>query len=125
MYLRWAKDISMGGVTTQGAYRNGLSVIGATDLLVSPCTFANTGNVGRYNEADTLTPVNGGTAPRADVDIEPNGNEETLQNITFRDCVATGNAGNAWDTSTVTNHPTVFERCARAQRTARAATSCP
>ena len=28
VYLRWAKDISMGGVTTQGAYRNGLSVIG-------------------------------------------------------------------------------------------------
>jgi hypothetical protein len=125
VHLRWAKDISMGGVTTQGAYRNGLSVIGTTDLLVSHCTFANTDNVGRCNEADTLTPMNDGTAPRAGVDIEPNGNEEMLLNITFRDCVATGNDGNVWDTSTVTNHSIVFERCARAQRTAQAATSCP
>ena len=65
MYMGWGVGVTMSDVTTQGAYRNGLSVIGATDLLVSNCTFANTGNKGRYNEADTLTPINGGTAPRA------------------------------------------------------------
>ena len=32
--------------------------------------------------------------------------------MTFRDCVATGNAGNAWDISVNTNHSIVFERCA-------------
>ena len=46
------------------------------------------------------------------MDLEPNGEEETLLNVTFRDCVATGNAGNAWDISVNTNHSIVFERCA-------------
>ena len=65
IYLNTVTNAVIRNVTTHGAYRNGLSVIGARKLLVENCTFANTGNVGLYNGGDKLTPSNGGTAPRA------------------------------------------------------------
>lgn len=44
IFLRWATDVVIRDVVTDGAYRNGLSVISATNLLVDGCTFANTGS---------------------------------------------------------------------------------
>lgn len=111
IYLRWIANVVIQGVTTDGAYRNGLSVIGANGLQVHSCRFLRTGNTGAKNGGETLTPMNGGTAPRAGVDLEPNGASESLLNVTFRDCVASGNVGNAWDISTDTNHTILFERC--------------
>ena len=111
LYLRWIINVNVFNVTTEGAYRNGLSVISAKGLRVLDCTFANTGNTGKYNGADAITPLDGGTAPRAGVDLEPNGESEVLLNVTFRNCVARGNTGNAWDISTNTNHSILFDRC--------------
>jgi hypothetical protein len=111
IYLRWIANVVLQSITTDGAYRNGLSVIGATDLQVLSSSFLRTGNTGRLNAGETLTPMNGGTAPRAGVDLEPNGASEALLNVTFRDCVASGNVGNAWDVSTDTNHTILFDRC--------------
>ena len=56
-------------LTCSGAYRNGMSVIHAVDLLVQNCTFRNTGGRGKYNGGDRLTAKSGGTAPRAGVDV--------------------------------------------------------
>ena len=67
IYLNDVTNAVIRNLTTHGAYRNGLSVIGARGLLVENCTFANTGNIGRYNGGDKLTQSNGGTTPRAGV----------------------------------------------------------
>ena len=71
-------------VTTDGAFRNGLSIIYAVDLLVENCTFRATGGQGKYNGGELLTPANGGTAPRAGVDTEPDGADDVLINVTLR-----------------------------------------
>jgi hypothetical protein len=98
-------------ITTDGAYRNGMSVIYAENLLVENCSFRNTGNRGTYNGGDRLTPANGGTAPRAGVDFEPDAASEVLFNVTFRDVVADGNVDDAFDFSADTNHSILMERC--------------
>lgn len=79
-------------VTTDGAYRNGLSVISAIDLLVNECAFLNTGHFPGL--AST-----GGTAPRAGVDLEPDHPSNSLQNVTLRRCVAAGNTDDAFNLS--------------------------
>eukprot|EP01045_Picozoa_sp_COSAG04_P005318 COSAG04_NODE_245_length_18929_cov_6.708391_4_plen_3740_part_00 len=64
-------------------HRQGMSVGHAVDLLVERTVFANTS----------------GTAPEAGVDLEPDVRTEQLTNVSFVDCLATGNAGNqfsAW-----------------------------
>ena len=71
-------------VTTDGAFRNGLSIIYAVDLLVENCTFRATGGQGKYNGGELLTPANGGTAPRAGVDMEPDAAGDVLINVTLR-----------------------------------------
>ena len=98
-------------VITDGCYRNGMSIIRAIDLLVEDCQFLNTGNTGRFNGGEMLTPANGGTAPRAGVDLEPNELTDVLQNITLRNCSAVGNVDDAFDISADTPHSITFERC--------------
>ena len=69
--------------TTDGAYRNGLSVISARNLLVVGCRFLRTA----------------GTAPEAGIDIEPNtpklisGPPNFLANVTFIDTECRRNRG--------------------------------
>jgi hypothetical protein len=86
-------------VTTSGAFRNGMSVISAVDLLVEGCLFSQTGAKGRWNGGDTLTTKNGSTAPSAGVDIEPDYGYQRLTNITFRRCTAIGNRDDGFDIS--------------------------
>ena len=50
-------------VVTDGAYRNGMSIIRAIDLLVEDCQFLNTGNTGRYNGGEKLTRPTAGPPP--------------------------------------------------------------
>ena len=101
-------------VVTDGCYRNGMSIIRAIDLLVEDCQFLNTGNTGRYNGGEQLTPANGGTAPRAGVDLEPNLLTDVLQNVTLRNCSAVGNVDDAFDISGDTPHSITLDGCAAA-----------
>lgn len=64
-------------VTVEGAYRNGVTVSSASDLLVEGSTFANTG----------------GTAPGAGVDIEPGAPWTYLRNLVFRNSRFVDNEG--------------------------------
>eukprot|EP01048_Picozoa_sp_COSAG05_P002172 COSAG05_NODE_83_length_20755_cov_5.928011_3_plen_1366_part_00 len=92
IYVKNARQSLLHDVTTQGAYRNGLSIISAIDFLVDSCSFLNTGHF-------PGTVATGGTAPRAGVDLEPNHPSNNLQNVLFRKCVAAGNTDNAYDIS--------------------------
>eukprot|EP01050_Picozoa_sp_SAG11_P008604 SAG11_NODE_768_length_7269_cov_3.840725_7_plen_210_part_00 len=56
-------------VTTEGAYRNGLSVISAKDLLVEGFLFSQTGAKGTVNGGEWLTTKNGSTALGARVEV--------------------------------------------------------
>ena len=100
IYLNGVSNVLIRNVTTVGAYRNGLSVISASNLLVEDTAFVNTGAQGRWNGGDALNATNGGTSPRAGVDLEPNERTQKLENITFRRVLAMGNADNAFDIST-------------------------
>jgi hypothetical protein len=113
MYLKGVTNGVVRNVTTIGAYRNGMSVISAVNLLVEDALFVNTGAKGVWNGGDSLNASNGGTAPRAGVDLEPNMPTQQLENITFRRVFAMGNADNAFDISTdiSTDISIVFEEC--------------
>lgn len=62
-------------VNSDGNNRQGLSIIGAKDMLVERCNFSNTN----------------GTAPSAGIDIEPDGVHYDIINVTIRDCMAINN----------------------------------
>eukprot|EP01051_Picozoa_sp_SAG22_P018001 SAG22_NODE_2915_length_2107_cov_2.435757_1_plen_544_part_10 len=75
--------VHISNVISDGNNRQGLSIIGARDLLVEHSMFANTF----------------GTAPAAGVDIEPDGAYFDLINITIRNSTAVNNYGHglqAW-----------------------------
>jgi hypothetical protein len=46
MEIVWVKDVHVAGVTLDDNYRQGMSVVGALDLLVENSTFSNTGGPG-------------------------------------------------------------------------------
>jgi hypothetical protein len=69
--------VTITDVNSDGNYRQGLSIIGAKDLLVERCNFSNTN----------------GTGPSAGIDLEPDGVWWDLENITIRDCFAINNTG--------------------------------
>lgn len=71
------KDIRINNVICDGNHRQGMSVIGVNGLTVDKSKFINTI----------------GTAPEAGVDVEPNYIDQVIKNITFNDCVMTGNNG--------------------------------
>jgi len=58
-------------------YRQGISIIGAVNLLIENCVFKNTS----------------GTAPSDGIDFEPNGEENKLTNCVVRNCVFENNDG--------------------------------
>lgn len=68
--------IVLDGLTTKGAWRNGLSVISAGGgLQVKSCTFSDTN----------------GTAPQCGVDIEPDSSDDLLRGVVFSDVQLLGN----------------------------------
>ncbi len=75
--LHYCKDVTIRDVVCHDNHRQGMSVIGAENLLVENCTFSNTW----------------GTAPGAGVDLEPDGPQERLVNCVFRDCKFLNNEG--------------------------------
>ena len=70
------RDIVIRGVTSDGNYRQGISVISAENLLIEDCVLSNTR----------------GTPPEAGIDFEPNNPGDRLVNIVMRNCLSTGNA---------------------------------
>lgn len=73
----YCKDMTVRNVTCHDNHRQGISVIGAENLLIEGCTFSNTW----------------GTAPGAGIDLEPDGPHERLVNILIKDCVFENNEG--------------------------------
>jgi hypothetical protein len=71
------KNILIRDVTCENNYRQGISVISATDLRIENCVFKNTW----------------GTAPEAGIDFEPNYPEEKLSNCVVRTCRFEDNRG--------------------------------
>ncbi len=74
---RFCKDVTIRNVTCFDNHRQGMSVISVDGLLVEHCTFANTW----------------GTAPAAGIDLEPDGDDQSLVNIVIRDCTMENNEG--------------------------------
>ena len=88
VYIVYSLRTELHDVTTDGAYRNGLSVIDARHLLVAGCRFLRTA----------------GTPPEAGVDIEPSTHRPgrrqlVLENITFVDLECRQNRGAAFSVS--------------------------
>ncbi|MCB9767015.1 MAG: right-handed parallel beta-helix repeat-containing protein [Candidatus Omnitrophica bacterium] len=75
--MHYCKDVTIRDVVCHDNHRQGMSVIGAENLLVENCTFSNTW----------------GTAPGAGVDLEPDGPQERLVNCVFRNCEFLNNEG--------------------------------
>lgn len=73
----YCEDVVIRNCTFEDNYRQGISVIGAVNLLVENCILARTW----------------GTGPSAGIDLEPNGPNEKLVNCVIRNCVIEGNAG--------------------------------
>ena len=67
--------IWLDGIATTGAWRNGLSVISARGLRITGSTFSYTN----------------GTAPQCGVDIEPDSEDDLLQDIVFSNVSLVGN----------------------------------
>jgi hypothetical protein len=83
VYVYGSRDVELRDVTTDGAYRNGFSLISASNLRVVGCRFLRTA----------------GTPPQAGIDIEPNSCRpnrtchQDLANVSFEDVEARGNVG--------------------------------
>lgn len=75
--LPYCKDVVIRDVVCHDNYRQGISVIGAENLLIENCVLSDTG----------------GTAPRAGIDFEPNHAREKLVNCVMRHCTIAGNEG--------------------------------
>ena len=75
--LPYCEDVVIRDVVCDDNHRQGLSVIGAVNLLVENCAFSNTS----------------GTGPAAGIDLEPNHAAEKLVNCVIRNCVMENNEG--------------------------------
>lgn len=73
----YCKDVVIRDVACVDHHRQGISVIGAENLLIENCLMAGTQ----------------GTAPQAGIDFEPNQHSERLVNCVVRNCIFTDNAG--------------------------------
>ena len=73
----FCKDVVIRDVVCYDHHRQGISVIGAENLLLENCAFANTW----------------GTAPGAGLDLEPDSPHERLVNVVVRECVFENNEG--------------------------------
>jgi len=77
--LRWCEDVVIRNVVCHDNHRQGMSVIGAVNLLVENSVFSDTQ----------------GTPPEAGIDLEPDSPDERLVNCVIRNCVFENNAGHA------------------------------
>ena len=75
--LPWCEDVVIRDVVCHDHHRQGISIIGAVNLLIENCIFSATD----------------GTAPRAGIDFEPNHEKEQLANCVVRNCRMLDNAG--------------------------------
>jgi lysophospholipase L1-like esterase len=75
--LPYCEDVVIRDVVCHDHHRQGISVIGAVNLLIENCVLSNTG----------------GTAPQAGIDFEPNGPREKLIHCVVRNCRMENNAG--------------------------------
>ena len=73
----YCRDVVIRDVVCHDHHRQGISVIGASNLLIENCVMSGTN----------------GTAPQAGIDLEPNGPEERLENCVIRNCIFEDNAG--------------------------------
>ena len=71
------RNVTIRNCVCDDNHRQGISVISAENLLVENCVFKNTS----------------GTPPQAGIDIEPDSNVQCLENVVFRNCITSGNAG--------------------------------
>ncbi|HOF39652.1 MAG TPA: right-handed parallel beta-helix repeat-containing protein [Candidatus Hydrogenedentes bacterium] len=75
--LAWCEDVVIRDVICHDHHRQGISVIGAVNLLIENTVMTDTS----------------GTAPAAGIDFEPNHPREKLVNCLVRNCVFSGNQG--------------------------------
>jgi len=73
----YCADVVIRDVVCHDNHRQGISVIGAENLLIENCILSNTG----------------GTSPQAGIDLEPNQANEKLVNCVIRNCVMADNCG--------------------------------
>ncbi len=85
----FSRNVTIKDVIIDNAYRNGISVVSAEDLLIEDTVVANVD----------------GTSPRAGIDIEPNTSDQRIQNVLIRNSVFlnNGNQGIAWSTPSIRN----------------------
>lgn len=74
---RFCEDIVIRDVTCDDNHRQGISVISVQNLLIENCVFSNTW----------------GTAPGAGLDLEPDGEDQSLVDIVVRNCLFENNEG--------------------------------
>lgn len=74
---RWSEDVVVRNCSAHGNHRQGMSVISAVNLLVDNCRFSSTQ----------------GTAPESGIDLEPDSEEERLQNVLVRNSIFENNSG--------------------------------
>ena len=75
--LPYCEDVVIRDVVCHDNHRQGISVIGAVNLLIENCVLSNTD----------------GTAPQAGIDLEPNGPREKLVNVVVRNTRMQNNSG--------------------------------
>lgn len=75
--MEYCKNVVIRDVVCHDNHRQGMSVIGADNLLVENCVFSNTW----------------GTAPSAGVDLEPDSPTQRLVDCVFRNCIFENNQG--------------------------------
>ena len=73
----YSQGVTIKNVTVNNAYRNGISVISAKNLLIDNCTIVNTA----------------GTLPKDGIDFEPDDHTGVLQNCTVRNSIIDANSG--------------------------------
>ncbi len=73
----YCQDVVIRDVVCHDHHRQGISIIGAKNLLIENCTLSGTS----------------GTSPKAGIDFEPNGANERLSNCVVRNCIMEGNSG--------------------------------
>ena len=86
IYVNRLTSSTVTAVFIDESYRNSMSIISASGLLVSDCTFSNLSYAG-------------GTAPRLGIDLEPNGPLDSLERIVIRNCSVFNNFGGGFSVS--------------------------
>lgn len=80
LVARNSKNVTLLDCICDGNHRQGISVIGAENLLIENCVMRNTS----------------GTPPQAGIDFEPDHSNEPLINCVMRNCVTENNAGDGY-----------------------------